>query len=279
MMKRLAPLVLSIALLSAARAGADPAPPYSTYDAEKLLRSMLVASPYRISERAMRGTIRYRVEFDDDTRWEWPETGEQHVAQDGDAIALTICADCGEEAVPSRKALQNMLEPNDWVQSGDFRIRDFARDARGSSVDARMRSLAALVRQHMDGAIDFNRYDTATRAFESRSGDCTEFAVLLAAAARSRGIPTRVVAGLSYASRFLGRKHAFSPHMWVQAWDGTRWVSYDAALDRFDATHIAIAIGDGTPQSMERVMHVIAHLRIVDAAAIVEDETATDAAR
>lgn len=279
-MRRIAPLAFAcIAALSGPARAADPASPYSTYDAEQLLRTMLVASPYRISEPAMRGTIRYRFEFDDDTRWDWPETGEQHVASDGNATALTICANCGEESAPSREGLQSMLQPNDWVQSRDFRIRDFARDAHGSSVDARMRSLAVLVRQHMNGAIDFNRYDSATQAFESRNGDCTEFAVLLAAAARSRGIPARVVAGLSYASRFLGRKHAFSPHMWVQAWDGTRWVSYDAALDRFDATHIAIAIGDGTPQSFARVMHVIAHLRIVDAAAIVEDEETANAAQ
>lgn len=279
-MKRIAPLALAcITALSAPAHAADLAPPYSTYDAEQMLRTMLVASPYRISEAAMRGTIRYRIEFDDDTQWNWPETGEQHVAQDGGATVLTICAGCGGEAAPSREALQDMLEANDWVQSRDFRIRDFAREAQGSSVDARMRSLALLVRLHMDGTIDFNQYATATQAFESRSGDCTEFAVLLAAAARSRGIPTRVVAGLSYASRFLGRKHAFSPHMWVQAWDGTRWISYDAALDRFDATHIAIAVGDGTPQGFAQVMHVIAHLRIVDAAAIVEDGTPTAAAR
>lgn len=257
---------------------ADPAP-HSTYEAEQLLRTMLVASPYRISEQAMRGTIRYRIEFDDGMRWSWPETGEQHVEFDGNAATLTICANCGDEAAPSNEALQHALAPNDWVQSHDFRIRDFARGARGSSVDARMRSLALLVRQHMDGAIEFNRYDSAARAFDSRNGDCTEFAVLLAAAARSRGIPTRVVAGLSYASRFLGRHHAFSPHMWVQAWDGARWISYDAALDRFDSTHIALAIGDGTPQGFAQVLHAIAHLRVVDAAAIVEDEATADAAR
>ncbi len=29
--------------------------------------------------------------------------------------------------------------------------------------------------------------------------------------------------------------------------DGTRWVSYDAGLGRFDAGHIALVVGDGTP--------------------------------
>ena len=266
--------VLAGAVLTAGALAGEP----SSYDIQQWIETIAVASPYKLSSDARRGTIRYRVEFDDGTRWNWPETGEQHVERDGDAVALTICTDCGEETAPTPADLQRMLEPNDWVQSRDFRIRDFARAARGSSVDARMRSLALLVRQHMDGAIDFKQYATATQAFDSRSGDCTEFAVLLAAAARSRGIPTRVVAGLSYASRFLGRKHAFSPHLWVQAWDGARWISYDAALDHFDSTHIALAVGDGLPQGFAQVMSAIAHLRIVDAAAIVADGETANAA-
>ena len=44
-----------------------------------------------------------------------------------------------------------------------------------------------------------------------------------------------------------GVPHVFAPHAWVQAWDGTRWTSYDAALGRFDAGHIALMIGDGDP--------------------------------
>jgi hypothetical protein len=37
----------------------------------------------------------------------------------------------------------------------------------------------------------------------------------------------------------------------VQAWTGDRWVSYDAGLERFDATHIALATGDGDPRNMD----------------------------
>jgi len=272
-------LTCAAALSAPAQGRADAAAPRSSYDAEQLLRTLLVASPYRIPDNAMRGTIRYRVEFDDATAWHWPETGEQHVERNGDATTLTICADCGEETPPSKDALQRALAPNDWVQSDDYRIRDFARAARGNSVDARMQSLAVLVRQHMGGDIDFSRYDSAKQAFDSRSGDCTEYAVLLAATARSRGVPARVVAGIAYSSRFLGRKHAFSPHLWVQTWNGQRWVSHDAALERFDASHIAIAIGDGSPQDFAQVMHAIAHLRIVDAEAVVEDGDTANATR
>jgi hypothetical protein len=77
---------------------------------------------------------------------------------------------------------------------------------------------------------------------------------------------------MAYPSRFIHRSHAFAPHMWVQAWDGERWVSYDAGLGRFDAGHIALVIGDGTPESMRRMLHAMSKMRIVDAAGVVGTE-------
>jgi hypothetical protein len=234
---------------------------------EQQLRSLLVSSPYRIPDAARAGKIRYRLQLRDG-EWNWPETAEQHVERHGDTTQLTICGDCGREASPDPAQLKRYREPNAWVQSRDRRVVAFARTAKGRSVDARMHSLVLAVQKHMTGAIDFASYQSATQALDSRGGDCTEFAILLAAAARARGIPARVVAGLSYANRFLERSHAFVPHMWVQAWDGTRWVSYDAALGHFDATHIALAIGDGSPDSLSGTMATIARLRIVDAASV-----------
>lgn len=270
---------IAAAIALATMGAASNAAQLSSYQAEQTLRALLVASPFRIPDRATIGTIRYRLTLADGPAWRWPETHEQHVEHVDGATVLTICADCGRETPPSTEKLARYLAPNAWVQSRDFRVVEFARGARRASTAATMHALVDAVQKHMTGAIDFHDYATATQALESRSGDCTEFAVLLAAAARARGIPTRIVGGLSYASRFLGRTHAFSPHLWVQAWDGARWTSYDAALGRFDSTHIAIAIGDGTPQSMAGVMDVIARLRIADAAAIVVDGNVADAAR
>jgi len=262
---RIAPALLAT-LIFAAFAQADEAPDARI---EQRLRSLLVSSPYRISDAARAGRIRYKVRLAD-REWSWPETAEQHVLPHGDITELTICGDCGREAPPDAAQLKRYLEPNAWVQSGDRRVVAFARSARGVSVDARMQALVLEVQKHMTGAIDFSSYQSATQALASRGGDCTEFAVLLAAAARARGIPTRVVAGLSYANRFLDRPHAFVPHMWVQAWDGIRWTSYDAALGHFDAAHIAIAVGDGAPDSLRGTTETIARLRIVDAAGVVD---------
>ena len=266
MTRHIAPALL-VGLIAATHAQAGDPP--TNAQIEQQLRTLLVGSPYRITDAARAGTIRYRVQLRDGTDWSWPETAEQHVERRADAIELTICSACGRETAPSADELDRYLEPNSWVQSRDRRVVAFARNAKGLSVDARMSALVLEVQKHMTGAIDFASYQSATQALDSRGGDCTEFAVLLAAAARARGIPTRVVAGISYASRFLDRKHAFVPHMWVQAWDGARWTSYDAALGHFDAAHIAIAIGDGSPDSLRGTMATIARLRIVDAASVV----------
>jgi hypothetical protein len=124
----------------------------------------------------------------------------------------------------------------------------------------------------MSGPISYLGYADAVEALHTGSGDCTEYAVLLAALARAQGIPTRVVAGLVYSSRFTGKKDVFNPHMWVQAWDGARWRSYDAALMGFDATHIVLSVGDGTPQQYEAAMRAISALRLEKAGVLKRND-------
>ena len=91
-------------------------------------------------------------------------------------------------------------------------------------------------------------YGTAAEALRSRRGDCTEYAVLLAALGRAAGVPTRIAIGRVYARHFEGHRHVFVPHAWVQAWTGTGWESFDAAIGSFDSTHLAFAVSyDGNP--------------------------------
>ena len=125
-----------------------------------------------------------------------------------------------------------------------------------------MLHLVDAVRYHMTGPVDYLGYASAEEALRTRSGDCTEYAVLLAALARARNIPARVSYGLVYADRFSGKKDVFSPHAWVQAWTGTRWESYDAGIGEFDATHLALGIGRGDPRDPENDAGSPAELRI-----------------
>ena len=235
------------------------------------IRDIALRSPYRMSEQARRGTIEYRLSPSAGAPWPWPETGEQRVRRVGEDVLVTVCADCGREPPPSDAMLEQDRAATPWLQHTDPAIARFARVAGAGSVERRMQRLVQAVREHLIGPLTYDEYASARDAFEQRNGDCTEFALLLAAAARSRGIPTRVVAGVAYGSSFVGVPHAFGPHMWVQAWNGERWVSYDAGLGRFDAGHIALAVGDGSPESVRGVMQAIRSLRVVDAAGVIDN--------
>lgn len=237
------------------------------------LEELTVRSPYRIPASAGTGVLRYRLRIDG-APWFLPETGEQHVEPDGDGWTLTICHDCGREAPPDVATLKRLRQPNAWVESGDRALRAFARAAGTGTLHARMDRLTQAVRRRLDGPVDYTNYLSASEAYDARRGDCTEYALLLAAAARAAGLPARVAVGLAYGSRFVGVAHAFGPHAWVQVWDGKRWVSFDAGLPMFDARHLALAVGDGSPERFGDVMALIGRIEIVDAARVEASEPA-----
>jgi hypothetical protein len=88
-------------------------------------------------------------------------------------------------------------------------------------------------------------YATAAEVLETRQGDCTEHAVLLAALLRAQGIPSRVVAGLVWCDQFSGEREVFGWHLWTQALLDGRWIDLDATLPPggpgFHPGHVAMA--------------------------------------
>lgn len=252
-----------LVLASRACAGACAEVPRQYLD---LLAPLTVASPYRFPAAARRKTLRYVLESDGGAALHLPATGEQRVLQRGARSIVTVCADCGDEAPPDAATLARYRRANAWVQSDNAEIRALARSVPSTgSVAARMRRLEQAVYLHMNGERAVLGYASALQALHSRSGDCTEFALLLAALARAVGLPARVVSGIAYASHFAGSPDAFSPHAWVQVWDGRRWVSFDAGLGDFESTHIALALGDGSPEDYVGVSALLRRLRLADA--------------
>ncbi|KRA81858.1 hypothetical protein ASD78_00870 [Lysobacter sp. Root667] len=266
------PLAAGALIVGGAAHAGTPTLGATEAQARAAIHARLVASPYKMSERARSGRIRYALAFEPALAWPWPATGEQRV-QPRDATAATalidVCGDCGNEAAPDAAELRRHLASNAWVDSDERSVRAFARThVRGRGVEHRMQSLVEAVQQHMNGPIAYRDYLSASQALSARSGDCTEFALLLAALARAQGIPTRIVYGIAYSSRFTGQSHVFSPHVWVQSWNGRRWISYDAGLGRFDSGHIALRVGDGTPQDGAGVMQAIGRLKVIEATGV-----------
>jgi hypothetical protein len=234
---------------------------------------LIVQSPYKISGKLAHGKINYLISSKSGRPLVFLGSAEQSVRAVGNKSVVSVCASCKIPAQPNMPAVGNYLKPNAWVQSDSHEIRRLALSVvpRKAPIRTKMLALVKLTQSRMKGASSYVGYSTALDALHSGSGDCGEFALLLAAFARAQGIPTRVVFGMAYSSRFTGRADVFSPHAWVQAWDKDHWVSYDAALNEFDATHIALAESDGNPEEVLAGFSQLSDIKIEKAAAITNE--------
>ena len=211
---------------------------------------LLQKSPYRIPARDMREKIRYRF-ANHGQALSLPVGAGQRTWSEGEQTWLQVCAGCPLDAIElSAEERAQALATTPWLETTDTRIAQRARNQTSArdAAAAKMRKLTNYVRGHMGTQVDMLGYGTAAEALRSGRGDCTEFAVLLAALGRAAGVPTRIAIGRVYARHFEGHRHVFVPHAWVQAWTGTGWESFDAAIGSFDSTHLAFAVSyDGNP--------------------------------
>lgn len=115
---------------------------------------------------------------------------------------------------------------NNLVQSDDPRIIALARQAAGAQTDPWRTALALekFTHDYITGRNYADAFATASEVAESRTGACTQHAVLLAALARARGIPARVAIGLVYTPSNSG----FAFHMWNEVWIADQWIPLDA---------------------------------------------------
>ena len=225
---------------------------------------LIVASPYRIPKEAAQKKLRFLLSREDGQLPSLVPTGDQSVATNGTQAVVTVCRNCGQAETPSAEELMRYRQPNAWVQSDHAEIRRLASrvGSQKHSVDSRMRRSVALMIKTLKPETGYIGYADALQTLRLGRGDCVGHAVLLAALARAQGIPTRIVVGMAYADRFSGRRDVFSPHAWVQAWDGKLWVSYDSALVDFDSTHVALAIGDGNPNQVGEAFLQLSRLKL-----------------
>ncbi|PCK08094.1 MAG: hypothetical protein COA42_10960 [Alteromonadaceae bacterium] len=244
--------------------------PYNNFSA------MFKNSPYRLPKRARQGKIRYELSFSGEKKLDLPNTFEQNTFTKNGRTFVDVCDQCGTESAPD--SLDQYLSPNAWVQSDHPTIQKAAKRKAGKkrSSHAKMKALERYVEARMTGKIQYIGYGSALDAYTSKVGDCTEFALLLAALSKSAGIPTRVVIGLAYSEEtFEGRDHIFIPHAWVQAWVDDRWKSYDAAYDGFDAGYIALGIFDGNKRDYIEISRHIHQIEITSASRVIQEEPYT----
>jgi len=120
--------------------------------------------------------------------------------------------------------------PNNWIQSDDPTVVKLAAEAAGDATDPW--GIGVRMEQHLRARWHSlpisSAFATAADAAKTLTGDCTEFAVVLAAMLRARGIPAKTAIGLVY----VDSEQAFLYHMWTEAYIGERWLPLDAAWGR-----------------------------------------------
>lgn len=152
------------------------------------------------------------------------------------------------------------LRPSAYIQSDNAAIR---KAAAALKVDNPVRTVAALcskVHAHI-AEPEHGKYLSASEAFVSGKGDCTENAVLMAAMARSIGIPSRVMSG------FLFNGYDFVLHSWTEVMIGGKWLAVDAAMNTMNlgARYIAVGAsygGDMSPADGMRLVNAVNNMSL-----------------
>ncbi len=224
------------------------------------LQRLLLTPPAPLDSQALQPGLRYTLKVEGDGQA--AATSEQRVRSETDRLIVEVCQRCDGEQAEAPAAEWQAATP--WIQSDHPRIQRLAREAaRGARTPvAQMRAAEAYVRRYIRSKNLSVGYASALETAESRTGDCTEHALLLAALGRALGLPTRVATGLAYAEGYGPSGRAFVPHAWTQAWIDGRWHSFDAALDGFDAGHLALAVGDGDPSRFYAGISLLGRLSI-----------------
>ncbi len=220
--------------------------------APEMMVSTFVHPSRAIARPRETGRAVYIVSMTEGELPDLPSGGAQRVERLDARSARVIVDAARAPAAPEREASDRVFrEPSVMLDSADPAVRALAPpddDAGGKPAQAER--IRRGVRRHITAKTLDVGFATASEVARTKQGDCTEHAVLLAAALRSAGIPSRVASGVIYVDQFAGGREVFGFHMWTQALldgpDGRpRWVDLDATLPDatpFDAAHIAMVL-------------------------------------
>lgn len=208
---------------------------------------------------------------------ELPNEGPQKVERLApDSVRITVATADRPTVTDAEAADPKLLGSSTMINAKDPLIVDLAAQATkagGGTSAKEAEACRAFVYRYISNKNFGVAFGTASETARSKSGDCTEHGVLLAALLRARGIPARIVSGLVYVDD--GRQAIFGYHMWAQALlaneSGVKsWVDLDGTLSPtlpFDATHLALAVtplADGELESsMAALVTLIGNLDIV----------------
>ncbi|MCS7306656.1 MAG: transglutaminase domain-containing protein [Thermoguttaceae bacterium] len=190
--------------------------------------------------------VRYRVHLErGDPAKVFPNTPYQELRPlDPHTAELVVWA--SRPTLPAPKSTSAYEKPsaydrkaNIFIQSDHPRIVALAKEVVGQEKNVRQQALQLerFVHRYLKNKNFSTYFASALEVLQTREGDCTEHAVLLAALARAVGIPARVAIGLVY------HDGKFYYHMWNELYVEDRWIGFDATLAEggIGGAHILLA--------------------------------------
>lgn len=137
----------------------------------------------------------------------------------------------GAEPIPVRRTTrpdQKFTKSSRWINSTDDSVRRMAVIGGGAVTDPheKCKRLTSYIGSHLRLSAFSTSLRPASEVAKTKQGDCTEYAVLLAAVMRSEGVPSRIAVGFAY----VPNPASFAPHMWTEAWIEGQWIPFDATL-------------------------------------------------
>jgi hypothetical protein len=198
-----------------------------------------VPSPYETASSVFRITIK----GDADAASALMQDQRQTIrAANGSTFELQVKATRGpKKGQPAAKVGDEFIQSSYFITSDDPKVKELARKAVGKETDPWRKALLIekWVNANMRGTND-EALSPASRVAKTLEGDCTEYAMLMAAMCRAEGVPSKTAIGLIYADTKSGPAMAF--HMWTEVWVQDQWVPLDATLGKgyVGATHIKV---------------------------------------
>ena len=200
-----------------------------------------------------RTSIRYRLTLPADTVF---DINKDRQRLNGDILTLQL------ESLPEPDALacqgyEEELASTPYIQTKNRRITEMARAETGgeSSDTERVRILSDWVFANLEKRPVLGIPDALT-TLSTKMGDCNEHAALFAALSRNVGIPTRVVAGVTFF------ENAFYYHAWNEVCLDDRWYSVDTTKNQFPADLSHIKFVEGETNEQVRIAALLGKLKI-----------------
>jgi transglutaminase-like putative cysteine protease len=198
-----------------------------------------VLKPYDTTSAVLRITVK----DDEDAAAAFVQDERQHaVNARGTTFEMQIKAGKGpKKGLAARNPGDEFIQSSYFITAADPKVKELARRAVGRETDAWKKAL--LIEKWVNANMRSTNAEAlapADHVARTLEGDCTEYAMLMAAMCRAEGVPSKTAIGLIYADTKSGPAMGF--HMWTEVWAAGQWVPLDATLGRgfVGATHLKV---------------------------------------